>query len=157
MINKDNKQGTCLQIHTHNSHITARIHTHTHAGITHGGACSAIKPLGSRDKSLVMLWWGPVTNPHSFRGCRQQTHTHSVDLCEREIRHTHCLDLRTHTYTHWLSHTHGHRQWCCIAGWLGVKAKKSYWRQVGERRWLTKPNHTGECCLGHLTIRPLTV
>lgn len=125
--------------------------------MTHGGACSAIKPLGSRDKSLVMLWWGPVTNPHSFRGCRQQTHTHSVDLCEREIRHTHCLDLRTHTYTHWLSHTHGHRQWCCIAGWLGVKAKKSYWRQVGERRWLTKPNHTGECCLGHLTVRPLTV
>lgn len=48
------------------------------------------------------------------------------------------------------------RRGCCVAGWLGVKATQSYWRQVWVRRWLTKPNHMGECCLGHLTIRPFT-
>lgn len=137
--------------------VCVQMHTQTH---TLKRACSSIIPLSFRDKGLVTLWWGPVTNPYSVRGCRQRhthTHTHAVDTCEREIWHTHSLDLWMHAYTHWLSLTLEHRHWCCVAGWLGVKAMQSYWRQVGERRWLTKPNHTGECCLGHLTIRSRTV
>lgn len=72
----------------------------------------------------------------------------------------------THTHTHpaWICGyvlTHAgsvsQRRGCCVAGWPGVKALQSYWRQVWRRRWLTKPKHMDECCLGHLTVRPSPV
>lgn len=56
-----------------------------------------------------------------------------------------------------LAVSHGDGGVVLPAGWLGVKATQSYWRQVWVRRWLTKPNHMGECCLGHLTSRPFAV
>lgn len=140
------------------SHMATRMRTHAH---TH-----------THEYALPWNHWAPETKAlscsgevlsliHTALGAADSRHTlsrtHCVAVCEREIQHTQGLDLGMHTYTHTHTILHGHRQWCCIAAWLGVKAKQSYWRQVGERRWLTKPNHTWECCLEHLTARPLCV
>jgi len=133
------------------THTRRPTHTHTHKSAqTQNHWAPETKALSCSGGVLSLI--------HTALGVadsRHETHTQFIDVCEREIQHTHSAWICGYILTH--TPRHGQRQWCCMASWRGVKAKQSYWRQVGQRRWLTKPNHTRECCLGHLTIRHLAV